>query len=145
MKKLESIDTQIEKLESFLENREHKEILFSNYMDEAINIVPYELPALLYPAQMGRDLYEDCIDYNSDSLVKQIVACAIATPIAIPLMTLSFTLSAPFVVSAIPTSAILGGIQAAQASAYNARTEKAQSKLESLKKEREKLSKESKR
>ena len=114
-------------------------------MDEAINIVPYELPALLYPAQMGRDLYEDCIDYNSDSLVKQIVACAIATPIAIPLMTLSFTLSAPFVVSAIPTSAILGGIQAAQASAYNARTEKAQSKLESLKKEREKLSKESKR
>lgn len=137
-KELLQLDNRINKLTAFLKDRDSKEPLFLEYLDEALGFVPNDLPALLYPASFANDFYDECIT-DSDSTLKKVVKFALVSPVTIPCYTLAIVLTAPFALPAIAMNTTLGAMQSTHAIAYNARTNKAQKKLETLKKQKEAL------
>lgn len=125
------IDKKIDKLNTFLKDRDYKDAEFLDYLDEGLGFVPNDLPALLYPATFARDFYDDCIT-DSDNTLKKVAKFALVSPVTIPCYTLAIVLAAPFAIPAIAIETTLGAIQSTHAMAYNARTKKAAKKLKSL-------------
>ena len=132
-KEKQKIEERIKKLQSLEEKSKNIEG-FGETMLTSLEAIPELLPAAFLPALLGIELYSDAMEYEKKG--QRIAMCALSTPLAVPSFALTAILAAPVAIVAIPTGAVMGGVNSARKASIKKRIEKlpeAISKLEEKK------------
>lgn len=120
-KEKQRIEEKIQKLQSMSETRDKIEG-FGDTMLSSLEFIPEVLPAAFLPAMLGIEMYMDAME--SETKGQRIAICALSTPLAVPSIALTAVLAAPIAVIALPTGAVMGGVNSARKAAMKKRIEK---------------------
>lgn len=139
IKEKEKVEAKIAKLKAM--NLEGPEIDgFGDTMLSSLEAVPELLPAAFLPAVLGIEMYMDAME--SETKAGRIAMCALSTPLAVPCIALTAVLAAPVAIVAIPTGAVMGGVNSARIATAKKRVKKMPEALAKLEAKKEALEKE---
>ena len=113
---------------------------FGETMLTSLETIPELLPAAFLPAMLGIELYMDAME--SETKGGRIAMCALSTPLAVPCIALTAVLAAPIAAIALPTGAVMGGVNSARIAATKKREKKIPEALAKLEARKEVLEKE---